>query len=59
MYTYTWKFKCHDNGGKFQQFNVKADNKTDAINKGMERAKKHANGDIHSWECILVLRMGF
>lgn len=48
-----WTFTAIDNGGKFQVFTVKARNKTDAIAKGFERAKKHAAGDIISWECRL------
>lgn len=50
----TWSFHCHDNGGKQQAFAVKAKDKTEAIKKGFERAKKHAKGDIGAWECRLV-----
>ena len=49
-----WTFSAHDNGGKHQVCTVKAANKTDAIKKGMDRAKKHAAGDIISWDCRLV-----
>lgn len=56
---YTWIFTCHDSGGKFQNFKVKATNKNDAIRKGMERATKHAKGDIHTWDCKLNIRLGF
>lgn len=49
-----WQFTCRDNGGKFQTFEVKANDKTTAINKGMARAKKHAKGDIgYNWDCRL------
>ena len=51
----TWQFTCRDNGGKFQTFKVKAASKPQAIDKAMEKAKKHAAGDISpSWECRLV-----
>lgn len=48
-----WTFSARDNGGKHQVFTVKARDKTEAIRKGFERAKKHAAGDIISWECRL------
>lgn len=48
-----WSFYCIDNGGKHQSFTVSAADKIAAINKGMERAKKHAKGDITTWECRL------
>ena len=48
-----WIFQCNDNGGKHQHFTIKASDKTSAIKKGFERAKKHAAGDIISWTCQL------
>lgn len=50
----TWSFYAADNGGKKQYFKVKANSKPDAIDKGMNRAKKHASGDIIGWECKLL-----
>lgn len=50
---YKWTFTAHDNGGKKQCFTVKANDKTSAIKKGMEKAKKNAAGDITSWDCKL------
>lgn len=51
----TWQFTARDNGGKYQTFKVKAPDKTEAIRKGFERAKKHAAGDIgFGWDCRLV-----
>lgn len=43
---YTFWFECTDNGGGHQAFEVKAENKQEAIKKGMAFAKKHASGDI-------------
>lgn len=49
-----WIFTAHDNGGKRQVLKITAANKTEAISKGMEKAKKHAAGDIGSgWSCRL------
>lgn len=48
-----WTFTARDNGGKFQVFTVSAASKPDAINKGIEKAKKHAAGDITTWDCTL------
>ena len=48
-----WTFMAHDNGGKRQIITVTAGNKTDAINKGFEKAKKNAAGDINTWTCTL------
>jgi hypothetical protein len=48
-----WSFTCRDNGGKFQALTISAGNKTDAINKGFEKARKTAKGDITSWNCSL------
>lgn len=53
MKRYTFWFECTDNGGGHQSFMVKAENKQEAIKKGMSFAKKHASGDICSWECEL------
>lgn len=50
-----WSFYCNDNGGKKQMLIVSAKDKTDAIKKGFERAKKNARGDITSLECRLRL----
>lgn len=48
-----WNFNCIDNGGKRQNFMVTASDKTVAIRKGFEKAKKNAKGDIISWKCSL------
>ena len=52
---YKWTFTVRDNGGFYQCFSVKAKDKTSAINKGFEKAKKNAKGDITSWDCKLCL----
>lgn len=49
-----WSFQCIDNGGKHQNFKVKAPDKTGAISEGFKRAKKNSRGDIISWECRLT-----
>lgn len=50
-----WSFSCSDNGGKKQFLKVKADSKTEAIQKGFAKAKKNAKGDIgYNWECRLI-----
>ena len=47
--------ECTDNGGGHQAFEVKAENKQEAIKKGMAFAKKHASGDIcGDWECKMI-----
>lgn len=51
---YSWSFYASDNGGKKQFFKVKANSKTDAINKGFKKAEKNAAGDITNWECKLI-----
>jgi hypothetical protein len=48
-----WTLTCNDNGGKFQCFDVVAKDKTTAIKKGLERARKKAKGDIINWNCHL------
>lgn len=48
-----WDFTTRDNGGKFQYFVVSAPTKPDAITKGMEKAKRKADGDIITWNCKL------
>jgi hypothetical protein len=48
-----WYFNATDNGGKVQSFTVTAPSKTEAINKGFEKAKKKAVGDITTWRCTL------
>lgn len=48
-----WYFSCIDNGSKRQCFTVAASSKPDAIKKGMDRAKKHAAGDITTFNCSL------
>ena len=49
-----WTFRCVDNGGKRQFFDVKADSKLEAINKGFKKAEKKAKGEItFNWECVL------
>lgn len=49
-----WTFTARDNGGKFQCIKITANDKTTAINKGLEKAKKKAAGDITTWNCMLV-----
>lgn len=51
MYKFT--FTCRDNGGKFQNFTVKAASKTAAIDAGFKKARKKAAGDITTWDCRL------
>ena len=53
MSAYKWSFYCTDNGGKAQRFEINAVSKTEAINKGFAKAKKHSKGDIISWNCCL------
>lgn len=48
-----WYFSTTDNGGKKQNFVVSAANKSEAIFKGLDRAKKHAAGDINTWHITL------
>ena len=48
-----WQFTAKDNGGGYQTFTVTADDKTAAINKGFEKARKKAKGDITTWDCKL------
>lgn len=48
-----WNFNAIDNGGKRQFFTVTATSKPEAIQKGIERAKKHAAGNITNWNCNL------
>ena len=55
MKMHTFWFECTDNGGGHQGFVVKAENKQEAIKKGMVFAKKHASGDIcGDWECKMI-----
>jgi hypothetical protein len=49
-----WTFTARDNGGKFQCIKITANDKTTAISKGLEKAKKKAAGDITTWNCSLV-----
>ena len=49
-----WSFTCNDNGGKKQFFKVTAGDKTEAIKKGFEKARKNADGDIYKWDCKLI-----
>ncbi len=55
MKNYEWYFTCGDNGGKKQNFIIKASDKTKAIAKGFEKAKKQASGDIIKWDCKLKI----
>ena len=48
-----WYFSARDNGGKFQTFTVTAASKLEAIDKGLQKAKKKAAGDITNWNCSL------
>ena len=49
-----WTFRCSDNGGKRQCFDVRANSKPEAIEKAFKKAEKNAKGDIwYSWECVL------
>ena len=50
----TWNFSAIDNGRKRQGFQIKANDKTTAIKKGMEKARKNAKGDIITWDCKLI-----
>lgn len=51
---HTFIFTCTDNGGGHQNFEVRATNKQEAIEKGMKFIKKYACGDIcGNWECKL------
>ena len=52
-----WRFTCTDNGGKRQSFIIRAKSKTEAIEKGFQRARKNAAGDIDpaSWHCALII----
>ena len=50
----TWQFSARDNGGKYQTFKVKANSKTEAIAKGIEKANKNAAGDFTGWDCRLI-----
>lgn len=49
-----WSFYCTDNGGKWQTITVTAKDKPEAIDKGFEKARKKAKGDIIHWECKLI-----
>ena len=51
---YTFNFYCINNSGKKQIFKVKAPDKMTAIDKGFQKAKKNAKGDITNWECRFV-----
>lgn len=55
MKGYKWNFSCRDNGGKRQFFTVTASSKPEAIEKAMQKARKHAAGDITGWDCSLRL----
>ena len=47
-------FTCIDNGRKRQVFTITANDKKEAIEKGLKKAKKAAAGDLITWECKLV-----
>lgn len=54
----TWLFSWHDDGGGKGCYKIKAMTKTEAINKGFQKAKKSpkCKGDIgYGWECHLIL----
>ena len=51
----TWSFFAGDNGGKKQFIKIKANSKPEAIEKGMQKAKKNAAGDIIAWGCKLAI----
>lgn len=53
MTKFDWTFVAHDNGGGHQVIKVKASSKTEAIEKGMAKAKTKAKGDIFKWDCRL------
>ena len=53
MTKYDWTFVARDNGGGYQVIKVKASSKTQAIDKGMTKAKIKAKGDITTWDCRL------
>ena len=48
-----WYFRAIDNGGKKHAYHYTAKDKTEAINKGFEKTRKNAKGDINAWECEL------
>lgn len=48
-----WTYTARDNGGKYQVITVTANSKPEAIEKGFQRAKRKAAGDITIWECRL------
>ena len=48
-----WSFTWIDNGGGRQVFFVRGIDKTEAIENGFKRAKKHAKGDCIHWDCRL------
>ena len=48
-----WYYRAIDNSGKHQSFTVTAADKTEAIKKGSEKARKNAGGDIITWNCSL------
>jgi hypothetical protein len=52
-----WTFVAYDNGGGHQVIRVKASSKTEAIEKGMTKAKIKAKGDIFKWDCRLNIRV--
>lgn len=58
MVKYDWRFSCVDNGGKHQNFIVKASSKDEAIRKGFDKASKNSAGEIYpgSWNCKLILK---
>ena len=51
---YKWYFRCTDNGGKRQSFEVKASTKAEAVRKAFDRARKNATGNIYMWDCKLL-----
>lgn len=47
-------FTARDNSGKFHCYKIKAMNKTEAIRKGLEKARKNGKGDLcYNWQCRL------
>lgn len=48
-----WTFTTLDNGGKRQTITITASNKPEAIEKGFNKAKIKAAGDITTWNCTL------
>lgn len=57
---YKWMFTARDNGGKLHCYTIKAKDKTEAIHKGLAKAKKNGKGDLNGhWDCKMIGMLGF